>query len=79
MLRIVYLIKRLGFELFVPELKGEQLLAGLREFREHLGGQLTIMLLEEIGSGVEVHEMDAEKVAAAAEMLKEFQKTPMPV
>ena len=78
MLRIVYLLKRLGFVLFVPELRGKELLAGLREFQEHLGGQLTIMLLEGIGRGVEVHEMDAEKVATAAEMLKELQTTPMP-
>lgn len=34
------------------------ILAGLQEFREHLGGELTIMLLEGIGRGVEVHEMD---------------------
>ena len=34
------------------------MLAGLREFREHLGGELTVTLLAEIGRGVEVHEMD---------------------
>jgi 3-dehydroquinate synthase len=34
------------------------ILAGLQEFREHLGGELTIMLLNGIGRGVEVHEMD---------------------
>lgn len=32
--------------------------AGLEEFREHLGGELTVLLLEAIGSGVDVHEMD---------------------
>ena len=31
---------------------------GLEEFREHLGGQLTILLLREPGLGVEVHQMD---------------------
>lgn len=31
---------------------------GLEEFREHLGGQLTVLLLTEPGSGVDVHEMD---------------------
>jgi 3-dehydroquinate synthase len=35
------------------------ILIGLQEFREHLGGELTIMLLNQIGVGIEVHEMDA--------------------
>jgi 3-dehydroquinate synthase len=35
------------------------LLDGLEEFREHLGGELTVTLLAEIGRGVEVHEIDA--------------------
>ncbi|MEM7513864.1 MAG: 3-dehydroquinate synthase, partial [Bacteroidota bacterium] len=50
------------------------LLRGLEEFREHLGGQLTIMLLEEIGKGKEVHEMDGEKILQAIFMLKEYQQ-----
>ena len=35
-----------------------QVHAGLDEFREHLGGQLTILLLQDIGVGVNVHHMD---------------------
>jgi 3-dehydroquinate synthase len=31
---------------------------GLNEFREHLGGQLTVLLLEDVGRGVDVHEID---------------------
>jgi len=33
-------------------------LAGLTEFREHLGGDLTLMLLQGIGKGLEVHEVN---------------------
>ena len=33
-------------------------LKGLEEFREHLGGRLTVTLLAELGRGVEVHEID---------------------
>ena len=33
------------------------MLDGLAEFREHLGGELTVTLLAAIGHGVEVHEM----------------------
>jgi 3-dehydroquinate synthase len=43
---------------------------GLEEFREHLGGQLTIMLLHKIGKGTEVHELDYSKVMQASQLLK---------
>src|SRR5690606_14594398 len=33
---------------------------GLHEFQGHLGGELTIMLLQEIGKGKEVHSLDKE-------------------
>jgi 3-dehydroquinate synthase len=48
-----------------------QILTGLEEFREHLGGELTITLLEEIGRGAKVHEMDLPKVVAAIHELRE--------
>jgi len=47
------------------------ILEGLDEFREHLGGALTITLLAGIGSSVEVHEMDTERVRQAMLWLKE--------
>jgi 3-dehydroquinate synthase len=60
--RIVELIAKLGFDLTHPQMMIEDenspLIAGMNEFREHLGGQLTIMLLRAIGKGEEVHEMD---------------------
>ncbi len=43
-----------------------RLLSGLEEFREHLGGQLTVTMLRGIGHGFEVHELDAELVRRAA-------------
>jgi len=45
-------------------------LAGLEEFREHLGGRLTIMLLERIGSGFEVHELDEALLLEASDLLR---------
>lgn len=81
-LRVIRLIETLGFSLFVPELKqnltdpnGDSVLKGLEEFREHLGGQLTIMLIEEIGKGVEVHEMDSELIIQAIEKLEQLSRT----
>ncbi|HET9488006.1 MAG TPA: 3-dehydroquinate synthase, partial [Chryseosolibacter sp.] len=48
------------------------LLQGLNEFREHLGGRLTIMLLKDIGAGEEVHEMDTALVRKASEWIREY-------
>jgi 3-dehydroquinate synthase len=59
--RILTLIQNLGFALFDPlmtQSDGATLLAGLEEFREHLGGELTITLLRGIGHGEEVHAID---------------------
>lgn len=62
--RICALLEYLGFDLWHAALLKEtasgelEILAGLREFQEHLGGELTITLLAEVGSGVEVHEID---------------------
>ncbi|MDT0689583.1 3-dehydroquinate synthase [Salegentibacter sp. F188] len=72
--RIISLFKKLKFPIHIPELSGDNLVNGLEEFREHLGGELTIMLLSDIGQGVEVHEMDTQLIFKAAEKLEEFQK-----
>lgn len=72
--RILTLIKTLGFELTHPLLhvSGNEspLLKGLNEFREHLGGKLTITLLNKIGLGQEVHEMDNEIIRRANQYLE---------
>ena len=75
--RILKLLEQLGFDLFANELLNLgsdgnlQVLGGLNEFREHLGGELTITLLREIGRGVEVHEMNLPKVIEAIYELQE--------
>lgn len=75
--RILNLLQRLGFHLFAGELLNTNdahqltLLSGLEEFREHLGGELSITLLKAIGESVEVHEMDSNKVIAAIHELRQ--------
>ena len=75
--RILRLLEQLGFELFANELLHENssgdlvVLKGLEEFREHLGGQLTITLLQGVGRGFEVHEMEAAVVLTAIRELHE--------
>ena len=44
---------------------------GLEEFREHLGGKLTVLLLSAAGTGVDVHEIDEAVWDECAEELKE--------
>lgn len=63
--RILAVIASYGFDLFHEKLLNETgsqvnptLLAGIEEFREHLGGQLCITLIDRIGHGLEVHEMN---------------------
>ncbi|MFL2912918.1 MAG: 3-dehydroquinate synthase, partial [Opitutales bacterium] len=74
--RCLRLLERLGFSLFDPILSSQSepdshvILDGLEEFREHLGGELTITLLQGIGEGVEVHAMDKEKILQSVEDLK---------
>ena len=70
--RILGLMKSLGFDLYHPGLSNPELLKGLREFQQHLGGQLTIMLLENIGAGVEVHHIDTELVLKSIKLLEDF-------
>jgi 3-dehydroquinate synthase len=76
--RIIQTLQNLGFEVSHPllQVNGENspILAGLEEFREHLGGQLTIMLLNAIGEGEEVHEIDTELLKQAGNKLSEMQQ-----
>jgi len=72
--RAVELLKALGLPVHAPELALERdgrpvFLDGRDEFREHLGGHLTVMLLETIGRGVEVHELDETTLVTASRML----------
>jgi len=75
--RVLALLVRLRMSLYDPVLTEEDgsgrllLAAGLDEFREHLGGELTVMLLEGIGSGVDAHSMDAGKINQAIGILRE--------
>ena len=75
--RILTLLEHLDFSLWTQDLLAEDgdgrlvVLDGLEEFREHLGGRLTITLLRGIGEGFEVHEMNVPKVLGAIHELRE--------
>jgi len=75
--RVCGLLDKLGFDLWHPGMEARNddgtltVLAGLREFREHLGGELTITLLTGIGTGHEVHEMDEAVILECMAWLKD--------
>jgi 3-dehydroquinate synthase len=68
--RVIGLLRALELPLSTPELEDPRLLDGLREFREHLGGELTIALIDAIGHGIVVHEMDQGLLRRAVEILE---------
>ncbi|MEO8414674.1 MAG: 3-dehydroquinate synthase [Ginsengibacter sp.] len=71
--RIIQLLIRIGFDIthpFIQIKEDSKVLLGLNEFREHLGGRLTIMLLCDIGKGEEVHEIDIALLIEASRQLK---------
>ncbi len=75
--RVRRLLARLGFELWSEALARREadgrltILRGLREFQEHLGGELTVTLIDAIGHGVEVNRMDHELIGEAIGWLAE--------
>lgn len=73
--RVLNLLLKLGFNLCPPELSlkdaqgRSQVLLGLEEFRQHLGGQLSIPMLSRIGESVDLHEIDAARMEQALQRL----------
>ncbi|MEN8790180.1 MAG: 3-dehydroquinate synthase [Flavobacteriaceae bacterium] len=62
---IIALLINIGFDLEIPvktDKQRKELLAGIEEFREHLGGRLTITLITSIGQKKDVHEIDRKKM-----------------
>lgn len=69
--RVLHLLTDLGFDLYVPQLDNRgAILQGLEDFRAHLGGRLNIMLLWDIGQGMETNELDRRTLIAALDLLR---------
>ncbi|MES2995721.1 MAG: 3-dehydroquinate synthase [Verrucomicrobiota bacterium] len=72
--RVHNLLCRLGLPLWHEQMAarsgGElQILEGIDEFREHLGGDLTILMPEDIGRCRDVHEIDSALIVTCLKML----------
>jgi 3-dehydroquinate synthase len=74
--RIIAVFEAVGLPIWDPHMAVSDAagrpagLAGLDEFREHLGGRLTVMLLEGVGCGFEVHHLDEAVIVEASELLR---------
>jgi 3-dehydroquinate synthase len=78
--RVLSLFEKLHLPVYHPLMEKEddsgvlEVLGGLNDFREHLGGELSIPLPLRIGEAVEFHEMSADDVKAAISFLKAFSR-----
>ena len=70
--RILNVLEEIGFDIKIPiqtNNEMEKLLTGIQEFREHLGGKLTITLIENIGSKIDVNNIDLKIMRSAINKL----------
>ena len=66
--RVVRCLAALRLPLHHPALgDAEALLGGLEEFRQHLGGRLTVTMLRDVGQPIDVHEIDRAVMRRAIE------------
>jgi 3-dehydroquinate synthase len=72
--KILITLEDIGFDLYHWALGWLDIDRALREFQEHLGGELTITLLNGIGDKTEVHEIDAALLKSCIETLSERKK-----
>tara|TARA_R110002167_G_scaffold37529_5_gene117621 strand:+ start:1084 stop:2250 length:1167 start_codon:yes stop_codon:yes gene_type:complete len=77
LIQIITLMQQIGFDLHIPvetETQMNQLLAGIQEFREHLGGELCITLISGIGEKYDVNEIDIDSMKQAVNVLNDHLK-----
>ena len=76
--RVVSVFQNIGFDLSFPldsDQEVDQLLKGIEEFREHLGGKLTITLISAIGVKHDVHEIDEDLMKEALNLVNEISES----
>ena len=66
--RVIRCLTELGLPMSHPGLSDvDGLMQGLEEFRQHLGGRLTVTMLRDVGHPIDVHEVDAPTMRRAIE------------
>jgi 3-dehydroquinate synthase len=73
--RVLRCLAELGFALDHPALHDvRRLFDGLEEFRQHLGGRLTLTMIPQIGRAIDVHEVNDDKMLAAIKQVAAYAK-----
>ncbi|MBA3312385.1 MAG: 3-dehydroquinate synthase [Planctomycetota bacterium] len=71
--RVLECLRHLGLPLSHAALsRTDELFAGLEEFRQHLGGRLTVTMLKAVGEPIDVHEIDHGLMKVAIDRVRRF-------
>lgn len=75
--RVLRCLTELGMRLDHEALRDtDTLFGGLEEFRQHLGGRLTLTMLRRVGQPLDVHKIDAGQMCAAIRQVDEYAQSP---
>jgi 3-dehydroquinate synthase len=69
--KTLQLFHDLRLPVFHPLLKEKILFEGLEEFRQHLGGRLTLTMLRDLGQMIQVHDVDRARMGQAISYLSQ--------
>ena len=78
--RICQLLENMEFRLWHPVMRERdgngqlRLIEGIREFREHLGGDLSITLLTDIGKSMEIHDLNLKEIETVTLWLEDRER-----
>jgi 3-dehydroquinate synthase len=62
-------LAQLGLPVYDALLEHPHLVDGLEEFRQHLGGRLTLTMLTGVGQPIDVHQVDSQRMKDAIALL----------
>lgn len=75
--RVLRCLADLGFAFDYPVLdRRDELFRGMEEFRQHLGGRLTLTMLRDVGDPIEIHEVDHESMRQAIDHVATYARSP---
>ncbi len=74
--RVLTCLTQLGLTLDHPCLhETETLFSGLEEFRQHLGGRLTLTMLQSVGQSIDIHEVDRSRMLSAIAFVSDYARS----
>lgn len=74
MLATLQVLSDLGLPIFDRAVASDAIFEGLEEFRQHLGGRLTVTMLKGVGSCIHVHQIDRTSMLRAIQIVEEYSR-----